>query len=518
MELVKKNIHMDRTKAVASAQITLGDDINISDSRPDAERLVCEKGSVILEEVRAVEDHVIVKGRLSFMVMYLSETAAPCSMEGALPFEEQVYMEGVRSGEGISSRCLLEDLTVGLINSRKLSVQALVSIALSSEVIYDEEPAVELYHEVPVEYRKKPLRIAGMTVRKRDILRIREEVALSQNQPNIARILWQSIEPAGVVFKAQEGGLSVHGELKVFFLYESEGEEPAVCIQEAVLPFHGRVECSGCDEGMAEDVTYTFTHKEVEIRPDFDGEQRLFALEVIMDMDIRLYAEERLEILSGVYGVTQEIETAGRPAVFKSLVARAEGRAKCTGRLKAGADAPAVMQILHSEVQVQPEQEEVTENGLRISGSLVWNCLYQSTDQKQPYASLRDILPFSCELETPALPEDCLFRIQAEAEQPSVSVLDHREADVRTVVSCRALIFEQKEEEIITDMTISDLDMNKLNDLPGMVIYIVKEGDSLWDIGKRYYVPISSLRETNGLTSEEIRPGDKLLVVKGIND
>ena len=48
-----------------------------------------------------------------------------------------------------------------------------------------------------------------------------------------------------------------------------------------------------------------------------------------------------------------------------------------------------------------------------------------------------------------------------------------------------------------------------------MVICIAGQNDTLWDIGKRYYVPIAQLKEVNELVSEEICAGDKILVVKG---
>ena len=47
--------------------------------------------------------------------------------------------------------------------------------------------------------------------------------------------------------------------------------------------------------------------------------------------------------------------------------------------------------------------------------------------------------------------------------------------------------------------------------------YIAREGDSLWDIGKRYYVPVSQIREINELAGDEIQPGEKLLIVKGVS-
>ena len=167
MELVRKNIHMDRIKGQASTQITLEDDINILDSKPDASRLIYDRGNVALEEVKVTEDHVTVRGKLQFLVMYLTEgeKPVPACMEGSLPFDEQIYVEGVQSGDSANVKWSLEEITVGLINSRKLSRQALISLKVCSEMMYDEETAVDLYHEEPVEYRKKPLRIAQMTVK-----------------------------------------------------------------------------------------------------------------------------------------------------------------------------------------------------------------------------------------------------------------------------------------------------------------------------------------------------------------
>ena len=50
--------------------------------------------------------------------------------------------------------------------------------------------------------------------------------------------------------------------------------------------------------------------------------------------------------------------------------------------------------------------------------------------------------------------------------------------------------------------------------LPGFAIYFVKEGDTLWQIGRKYYVSVDKIKEVNQLTSEDIAPGDKLLIVK----
>ena len=67
----------------------------------------------------------------------------------------------------------------------------------------------------------------------------------------------------------------------------------------------------------------------------------------------------------------------------------------------------------------------------------------------------------------------------------------------------------------MTDIQVRELDPGRVSSLPGIVAYIVREGDSLWNIGKRYYVPVRALREMNDLNGEDVKPGERVLIVKG---
>ena len=139
MELVKQNIHMDRIKCLAGTQITLENDVNISDNRPDAESVVLSKGMIVLEESKALENHVLVKGKLQFTLLIQSETGELYPVNGEIPFEEQVYMEGILPTDNAEITSHLEDMSVGLINSRKLSVQAVAGMKLCVDNLWDEE-------------------------------------------------------------------------------------------------------------------------------------------------------------------------------------------------------------------------------------------------------------------------------------------------------------------------------------------------------------------------------------------
>lgn len=97
MEFLKKSIHMDQIGCEEQTQITLEDDVNIADAKPDVYQVVTQQGHIELEEVRASDGHVHVKGVLHFKVLYLAdeETHHPACMEGELAFEEQILMGSV---------------------------------------------------------------------------------------------------------------------------------------------------------------------------------------------------------------------------------------------------------------------------------------------------------------------------------------------------------------------------------------------------------------------------------------
>lgn len=517
MELIKKNIHMDRLKCKASTQITLEDDINISDSRPDAAMLILNRGNVSIDDVKVTNDQVSVKGKLEFSIAYTTEGNERvdfAGMEGQIPFTEQLFMEGVESGDNVQVKWELEDLTIGLINSRKLSIQSIVSLILSCEVLSDEETAVDLIHDEPVEYRKKSLDITAMAVKKKDIFRIKEEVEIPGSFPNIDELIWDEIRPQEVEFKVLDEKISVQGEVKAFFMYKSDGEEKEVCHHETVLPFSGVIECSDAFEGMIPEITWFVSEKETEIRPDFDGEDRIVTFDLLLDLDICIYREDRIDILSDVYGVNKEVSVVGRDASFRRLKCRPAGKSKMSENLILSDTQAAIKKILHSSGNVQVISHDIVEDGIYIDGITNLQVLYESVDEKAPYGVIRTMFPFNYTLQADDINPDCIYRLHADMEQLAVSAIESTQLDIKAVLYFRSNIYEQMNEKIIDELVVSEPDLDKLSDLPGIAVYIAGPGESLWDIGKRYYIPINQLKEANEMSDEEVKAGDKILIVK----
>ncbi|MDE7206008.1 MAG: DUF3794 domain-containing protein, partial [Lachnospiraceae bacterium] len=191
MELLKKNIHTERIKAKALLQIPLEEDFNVSDTKPDVARIICCSGRVKTDEVKMGMNKIWVKGRLEFQVMYQPEgqEADLSGMEGEIPFMEEIYLDKMEGQDRVVCKAQLDDLRVHIINSRKLNVQAVISLEPKVEETVSEEICTDLDGldagglESGIEYRKKKLDYLETAVKKRDLLRIHEETKLPAGMP-----------------------------------------------------------------------------------------------------------------------------------------------------------------------------------------------------------------------------------------------------------------------------------------------------------------------------------------------
>ncbi len=51
---------------------------------------------------------------------------------------------------------------------------------------------------------------------------------------------------------------------------------------------------------------------------------------------------------------------------------------------------------------------------------------------------------------------------------------------------------------------------------PGITGYVVQAGEELWDIAKRFYTTVGTIMEMNHMEKEEVKEGDRLLIIKEI--
>ena len=519
MELVKKNIHMNKLKCKSTLQLTLDDDFNVPDIKPDIDRIITQQGAVKINDIQAMNGKLVVKGELDFNVLYFSsDDARPIhNISGQIPFDEVINMDPACADDEAFVKWELEDLTAEMINSRKISVKSIVSLYVSIEEIYDEETGVSVEGDEDVQYISKKIEITDICIDKKDTFRIKDEIVLPTNKSNVVNVLFSAVRLNNIEARLLEDRFTIKGELTLFILYTVENEESPVEYYETDVAFGGTVDCNGCNENMIEDITFRIINTNIEIKPDSDGEQRVIDLEVILEMAIKVYDVQEAEILCDVYSPSKEITPVVCDATYENLVIKNNSKYRIADHIRVPDKLPKILQICHSEGSIKIDDIIPKDSELTVEGIIDLDILYISEDDAMPLCSLKGAIPFSQVIEVKGFNANSNYEVRPNLDQLSVMMLDGEEIEVKAVMNLNTIVFEKITEPIITDLEVADLDLEKLQAMPGIIGYIVKKGDTLWNIAKKYHTTVDTIMDINELENDQVKEGDKLIIVKRVD-
>lgn len=515
MELKKRLVHMNRMKGKQQALITSEGDYNLPDVKPDMERILMRQGEVVIDGIHSEDGQARLQGRLLFDVLYSSaEAETSDKFSGSMNFEEEIPFPELAAGDQLQAFYHLEDLSVEMIHSRKLRARAAISFTVSGESLYDAETAVWAEaEEEPVECRTEQLGLMELAVQRKDTYRISEELELPGNRPNISGILWSGVELRSTECRPGEDKVSISGELALFVLYSpEEGQIPLQWI-ERTFPIDGELECPGSRDGQICQCQIRVLHKDVAPKQDYDGEMRIIALEAALEVDLRLYQENQVAVLQDLYLPGKILEIERGEAHFQNLFLH--NRAKC--RITEKAAVPGedkILQICSCRGMVKLDQVVPEEDGLRAEGAIGVTVLYLTGDDHAPMRSMEDSVPFSHLIEVRGLNPQCEYRLNPVLDQLSAVMINGEELEIKAVLDLDTLVLQDVSRPVVESVTVKEIPQEVLEAMPGLVGYIVQPGDTLWDVAKKFYTTAEQIRETNGLTGEEIRGGDRLLIRK----
>ena len=173
-----------------------------------------------------------------------------------------------------------------------------------------------------------------------------------------------------------------------------------------------------------------------------------------------------------------------------------------------------ILQICHTGGSLQVEHMEVVPEGIQIDGVLHVNFLYVKANDAVPFDMWSGMIPFSYLLESGKTCDDMRYDITYAVEQLSVGLSGSDEVEIKAVLTFKSFLRSPVNTQVITDLEFHPFDENEMSQRPGIVGYIVKDGDDLWSLAKKYYTTMDGIMEINGLTSEDLKEGDKILIFK----
>ena len=252
----------------------------------------------------------------------------------------------------------------------------------------------------------------------------------------------------------------------------------------------------------------------IDVRMDEDGEMRIIGVEATLAARIIFYEEESVKILDDMYSLEKKCELTREKKHFETLLVQNHSKCKIAERLSLPEIKDNILQICHSSAKIQIENVGITERGLLMEGILHVNFMYVKPDDEIPFDVWQGMVPFSYLLESTETGSDMSYDLLGTVEQLSIGLLGNDEIEVKAVLAIRSFLKKPVVFTDITDVSYASTDFKERENAPGIIGYIVKDGDKLWDLAKKYNTTVDSIMEVNNLEQKELKCGQKMLIFK----
>ena len=502
MQMLRDQIWLEQplgrteTTAIVEGEVTLPGGL-----REEARVLLADCTPVV-ENCEAMQDRASIGGRAIFRVLYTQGDAKRVQvMETTADFTHMCDFPGCQGKAVVTASPHVEHVNARTAGGRLmlrseigLDVQAVSAAPVEALTGFDGSDDVELL------LSEKEIRrtVARGT---REVL-LREELEI----PSGADVRETLFGTALVTVSEVTGGMGragMSGTVELEAVHAAAREDQPLLVTRHSFPFQQTVELSG-EDGQLLQGRAAVKDVAVVSQPSEDG-TRILRAEVLLALEARADRKENVSVVSDAYTTGGDDlrltrQTIRCRAEDTALQAAESGRVT----LLLPDSAPPVRRVLAAFVT--PSSVSFAQNGARMTaeGKLDTTLLYMTDDSAAP-VSIHQSEPFRAS-----------FAVQADMEAAPVLTASQAEAlpvtsdrvELRYILHLSADAWRDTQLTIVTEAQPTAAGPLTKD----IVLCFVQPGETLWDVARRYRVPLDALRDLNPGVSDEPAEGDGILV------
>lgn len=471
-------------------------DAMLPDDCPDLVRVLRCVMTPVVTARRLNGGQLEVEGIARLTVYYVASGEELTKAEFKVPFSRLMELRGEAQSPGVTVSAAPGYINCRGVGQRRLDIRG--AVTLTVRVIHcRKEEAVSGGEEPELELREEQVdgvRILGQESRESHL---EQTLELTYGKPPILRILRWQCSPRIVECRASGGRVSVKGELEVRMLYHSvSGEWEQMNF---TVPAAAALEMEGADEDSLCDSRMEVLSLELEPGEDGQGENRCVVLTGSVLFTVRIHGGYQAQICTDCYSTRHPCTFRTRRHTLLREVRPVREPFPMRQTMPLPENTQQVLDLWSEpgSWSLRPEA-----GGVGIEGKITLCMLVKTKEGEILY--LDKNVPFTQKLnmELPAGQTD--LRLEAES---SDFALTGGGVELRCQLVLEGMIYLTGEQSVIESLEVDEKKPREGLMAPGLYLYLAEEGESLWEIAKRYNTSIRRIQEEN--PEEERQPGKR---------
>lgn len=519
MEILKKDITIDKKVGLEINQVLVEGDIIVPDTKPDINMVLEANGKAYINNKDIANERISFKGNLDINILFIAkgENKPIHSMNATYPINDFINMDNITNDMTVFTICNVTNLDYKLINDRKVSFRAILDVV--TEVIgKDSFEIVENIDGLPSEQMKiTKMNMNKIICSKFDKFNIKEEIELANGRPNISEILDISFNILNKDVRVLSDKITISGDMKASVLYKGEDDDSIITYFEQETHFNGSFGVENAEENMIGDVYLDIQEKNIKILENDDGEDRIISIDACVGCNIKVSYDEEIGVLEDAYALDSDIELEKNNQLYPVLVCKNKNQTSLKDIIKLDENCPPILQILKITGKPILDNVQSLDDKVVAEGIVECKILYITNDDEYPLYCFNAVMPYQQTIDAKGSTAHTNTNVNVILENININMVSDKDVEIRCSINFDTCITKQNDIAFITNVIFNEQNREKLEQIASITMYIVQDGDTLWNLSKKFNTTIGDIVSLNEIDSQnEVNIGQKLIILKKI--
>lgn len=497
----KETLNINKVVCEKKEILSVEGDIIVPDSKPDILNTINTSGNVCVYKKEIMDGKIRIDGNILTYIMYLADGNSD-NVRGIstnLDFSETINIPEILEGMKVDINPKIKLIECKILNGRKIGIKASLEIGMK---IYSTENI-----DIITNMNNENIQVLNQNIQVNSLLGegstksyIKENISIP-NTDNLAEILKVQMTLVDKDIKISYNKILAKSEAEIKMVYLTE--EGRICTIKTRLPLVGFVDMPNVKEENICETSYMI--KNILVKPNSIEEHSVY-IEIEVEISCMVYEEKEIQIIEDMYCPGERINFNKK--MINTITNKKNIINICNIKEKINASELNNSNIIDVEINPMINKENKLNGKIIYEGEVEFNFIY--TEQSSVGVNTKKIkVPFEQTVEGITNSENS--RIETAIEVYSQEF----ENNSGTIDSNVDLDFETNMYRNVSIPVIDDISVEEAEDLEdySVIIYVVKSGDTLWKIAKRFGSTVDDIARVNGMERpDKLNVGEKIYI------
>ena len=511
IDVIKENVQFEQLLRDSNSNTVLKEEYLIPDTHPDVQEILTVEARPMIINKEIIGDKIVLEGKVEYTVIYIAREDG--LMANSVSYNQN-FTNNIDLNQGeykviCEAQCNVEHIEAKIMNERKISIQGIITIDWELYKSNEFEFVKDIEGSDEVEVLKKTETINKISANEDIELMGKCIIRVGMDKPQINKILKCSLQLHKKEVKIADDKIYLGCYCKLNILYKGDDSKDIIPLEDDIY-LSKEEEVKGVTSDMLPTVCYEISNNDLMLEEDDLGEVRIINDEFIVKANVKVFSKENIDTIKDAYsnkcliGLKKDEHEVG----ILHGANNSESIIKYNIQLKDKDLKPE--HIISQNAAIILTDKQVMRDRVVIEGIIKAEVLYKTTDDEKYLSNVKAEIPFSAMIDIFGANENMKSIVKANLESIDASIEGNSIAIKATIILSGKVLYEMTK-EFISDIVEEEGDMPEKK--ASITIYVVGEGDTFWNLAKKYNTTVADLIKINKVEdSEHIEQGQKLII------